>query len=321
MNRPRVWAGCFGLLCALAIPPTGVAFAAGPAKPALGESLSGPAKDAYVSAQILLNNSDFGGALKKYSQAYDLSKDPRLLFNMAVCARSLRAYARMQSFLTRYVRESGTAMTPEDKADVDNALAAIRNLVGTVRVAVTEAGADIALDGTAAGTTPLAEPLVVELGPHKLSVTKAGFDPAEQAIDVQGGAEVAAAITLVAVRHVAQLIVSSDDDATVSVDDKVPAKGRFDGQVASGTHDVRVTEPGKVEYRAQVDLKDGETRTLQVTLEGEKHGALWPWVAGGAAVLAGAVVGGYFLFKSSPAAPAPLSGGFATVQLSAFGGH
>jgi hypothetical protein len=227
----------------------------------------------------------------------------------------------MQAFLSRYVREAGTAMTPEDKADVDSALAAIRNLVGTVRIAVTEAGADVALDGTPAGMTPLAEPLVVDLGAHKLSVTKAGFQPAEQTIDVQGGAELATAITLTPQRHVGQLIVAADADASVSVDDKVPTKERFDGQVASGTHDVRVTAPGKVEYRAQVDLKDGETRTLQVTLEIEKHGALWPWIVGGAAVLAGGVVGGYFLFKSSPAAPAPVSGSFATVQLSAFGGH
>jgi len=323
MNRSRVLAGCLGVLCALAITPPGFAFAAGSPKAAapLGETLSGAAKDAYVSAQILLNNGDFPGALKKYSQAYDLSKDPRLLFNMAVCARSLRAYARMQSLLTRYVREAGTAMSPEDKADVGNALAAIRNLVGTVRLAVTEADADVAVDGEAVGTTPMAEPMVIDLGTHKVSVTKPGFQSAEQTIDVQGGTAVAVAITLVAQRHVAQLIVASDDNAIVGIDDKLPAKGRFDGQVASGTHDVRVTENGKVDYRAQVDLKDGETRTLQVTLEGEKHGAVWPWVAGGAAVLAGAIVGGYFLFKSSPEAPAPLSGNFATVQLSSFGGH
>ena len=45
---------------------------------------------------------------------------------------------------------------------------------------------------------------------------------------------------------------------------------------------------------------------MNVTLESEKHGgSVWPWVAGGAAVVAGAVVGGYFLFKTQPAA-APL---------------
>jgi hypothetical protein len=310
------------LLFALAIPPGGLAFAAGSSGTApapLGESLSGPAKDAYVSAQILLNNDDFAGALKKYGQAYDLSRDPRLLFNMAVCARSLRAYAQMQSLLTRYVREAGAAMTAQDKADVDSALGAIRNLVGTVRLAVTEADAAVAVDGVVVGTTPLANPLIVDLGAHKLSVTKAGFQSADQAMDIQGGTEVAVAITLIAQRHLAQLIVTSDDDATVRIDDTLPAKGRFDGQVASGLHDVRVTEHGKVDYRAQVDLKDGETRTLQVTLESEKHGAVWPWIVGGAAVVAGAVVGGYFLFKSSPEASAPASGTFANVQLSSLG--
>ncbi len=324
MNRLPFLAGRLGLVCALATSTAGTASAANSPKPAapLGQSLAGTARDAYVSAQILLNNTDFAGALKKFGQAYDLSKDPRLLFNMAVCARGLHAYAQMQSLLMRFMRESGTAMTAEDRTDVDNALAAIRNLVGTVRLAVTEAGADVAIDGASVGATPLGNPQVVDLGTHALRVTKPGFQPAEQAVDIKGGAEVAVAITLVPQRHVAQLTVTADDDALVMVDDALPAKGRFEGEVPSGTHSVHVTEPGKVDYRAQTELKDGETRTLQVTLEsGASHGAVWPWIAGGAAVVAGAVVGGYFLFRSSPASPAPTTGNFATVQLSAFGGR
>ncbi len=324
MTRLPVLAGCLGLICTLATSAVGLASAAESTKPAapLGESLAGTAKDAYVSGQILLNNSDFAGALKKYGQAYDLSKDPRLLFNMAVCARSLHSYAQMQSLLTRYAREAGTAMTPEDRIDVDNALAAIRNLVGAVRLTVTEAGADVAVDGLAVGATPLGSPLVVDLGTHKLSVTKPGFQPADWTVDVKGGAAVTVAITLVPQRHVAQLTVSADENALVIIDDMPPAKGRFDGEVPTGAHSVHVTEPGKVDYRAPMELKDGETRTLQVTLESEqRHGAVWPWITGGAAVVAGAVVGGYFLFKSSPASAPPTTGNFATVQLSAFGGR
>jgi hypothetical protein len=310
-----------GLLCALylSVPSSAIAAAATP-PPALAESLSGPAKEAYVSARILLNNGDFAGAMKKFGQAYDLSEDPRLLSNMAVCARSLRQYAKMQSLLTRYAAEASATMAPGDRADVDGALAAIRNLVGSVRLAVTVAGAQVAVDGEVVQTTPLARPIVVDLGTHVLTVTKDGFQPAQQTVDVQGGTEVAVAIMLVPVRHVAQLSIASDKDATVIVDDTAPVSGRFDGELAPGTHDVRVTEPGRIAYRAQVDLKDGEKRTLQVTLEREKHGAtVWPWVAGGAALVAGAVVGGYFLFKSSPETPAPVSGSFATVNLTALG--
>jgi hypothetical protein len=127
-------------------------------------------------------------------------------------------------------------------------------------------------------------------------------------------------MTLEHARHVAQLVVAAEDDATVIVDDKVAGKGRFDGQLAPGHHQVKVSEPGKAPYVADVDLKDGETRTMQVTLESEHHGVgVWPWVVGGVVVAAGAAVGGYFLFKPQDQTAAPPTGKLGGVQFSAFG--
>ncbi len=294
------------------------------AKPALAQSLSGPAKEAFSSARILLENNDFAGALDKYEQAFDLSKDPRLLFNMAICARGLKEYARMQALLLRYEREAGSAMPAQDRADVDAALAAIRDLVGTVKLTVEEPGATVALDGRAIGTTPLAEPLVVDLGPHTLSIKKPGYEPLEQALTIAGGNDTLLTLTLTAKRHDGELIVSSDEGATVFVDERAVGVGRFDGVLAPGVHELRVSESGKVAYRTEVDLKDGETRTLQVTLENEKHKALiWPWIVGGVAVAAGAAVGGYFLFKPSDGggSPGPVAGSSSyapAVQLKSF---
>ena len=47
------------------------------------------------------------------------------------------------------------------------------------------------------------------------------------------------------------------------------------------------TAPGKLAYRTQIELRDGETRSLPITLRDEPHAALWPWIVGGAAFLAG----------------------------------
>jgi hypothetical protein len=100
----------------------------------------------------------------------------------------------------------------------------------------------------------------------------------------------------------ARLTVSADSNALVMVDDAPLVIGKFDGALAPGTHNIRVTESGKIPYASSVDLHVGENRTLEVSLESEKHGTLlWPWIVGGAAVAAGAAVGGYFLFKSNGA--------------------
>ena len=304
-----------------------VAFAAPPASaqstPSHGASLSdalkGPAKDAYESGRLLAANHDFEGALTKFEQAYSLSNDPRLLYNMAICNKELRHYARMQSLLQKYSREEAN-LSPENRTAVDQALAAIKPLVANVQVTVNEAGAAVSVDGEAVGTTPLRDPLALDLGKHTLTVKKAGFETSEQTIATPGGGATSVAVTLAAQKHVAQLVVTAEEGATVFVDDKAAAQGRFEGPLEPGSHHVRVTEPGKVPYASDVDLRDGETRTVEVSLESNEHHAplIWPWIVGGVVVAAGAAVGGYFLFKpSDTTGPAP-SGKLGQVSFATF---
>jgi hypothetical protein len=149
-------------------------------------------------------------------------------------------------------------------------------------------------------------------------VSKDGFRTIDQTLDVAGGTETPLNVTLVVQRHAGHLIVASDPDAIVVIDGQSAAKGNFDGELAVGSHSVQVTESGKLAYKAQVDLRDGETRSLDITLENESHGALiWPWIVGGVAVAAGAAIGGYFLFQPGTTTTAvPVSDKNAVFQLS-----
>jgi hypothetical protein len=266
----------------------------------LGDSLQGSAKEAYESASLLLRNNDFAGAITKFQQAYDLSKDPRLLYDMAVCHKSLHAYARMKTLLERYEREAGVRMPVDARARVDAALAAIAKLVGAVKLSVLPDGATVLLDGAPLGTTPLAEPAVVDLGMHTLSIHKEGYEPVEQPVDVAGGSVADLKVTLApAGARLAELVVKTDEAATVGIDGRIGATGRYQEKLPPGSHTIRVIEPGKISYQADVELRPGETRTMDVTLQDEKHTVSWPLIAGGVALVAAAVVGGYFLLDSS----------------------
>src|SRR5207253_10729261 len=137
-----------------------------------------------------------------------------------VCAKSLRAYARMRSLLLRYQQEVGAALSAEDQSVIEGALVASRDLVGAVKLDVDPAGARVLVDGRAIGTTPLAEPATLDLGDHALRVEKAGFDPVEQTLHVAGGNEITLTLRLpaqrptvslaAAPRPAAQLVVSAD---------------------------------------------------------------------------------------------------------------
>jgi hypothetical protein len=298
--------------------PFASAQSAAPGTPSapLVESLTGRAKEAYESAKVLINNHDWAGAYTKFQQAYDLSKDPRLLFNMAVCARDMREYARTEQLLVRYKQEAGKNLSTDDAAQVDAALATVRALVARVKLDVNEEGAAVAVDGNPAGTTPLAAPLVVDLGKHTLSVSKQGFEPVGRTIESVGGSESTITITLVPQVHAARLAVVAELGATVIVDKKQVGTDRFDGSLTPGTHEIQVTAPGKKPYTSLVELRDGESRTLQVTLATEAHAApVWPWIVGGAVIAAGAAVGGYFLFRPHDERGSVPPGSLGTVDL------
>jgi hypothetical protein len=277
----------------------------------LSESLKGEAKQAYDSAKLLAQNNDFAGALQEFTHAYKISKDPRLLYNMAICEKGLRHYARMKAVLEQYLREGGGMITGESRATAEEALAATKSLVGVLKVTVNESGAEVLVDGQSVGATPLASSLPVELGHHRVTIKKAGFETVEQGIDAFGGSEVPMNITLTAAKHTAQLVVSTDSAATIMVDGKTLAQGHFDGAVESGVHHINVSEQGRQTYRTDVELHDGEMRQLQVTLEEDKHGASspWPWIIGGVVVAAGATVGGYFLFRPQQQTTTPVPAG------------
>ncbi len=151
-----------------------------------------------MAASALLDKGDYVGADRKYQEAYALSKDPRLIYDMAFCAKNRHLYARMRVLLQRYRQEAGASISTEDATVVERALVALEKFVGTVAVSASVEGATVAVDGEVVGTTPLAVPVVLDPGPHTLVVQKDGYERLERPIDVTAGTKTALAVTLVA---------------------------------------------------------------------------------------------------------------------------
>jgi hypothetical protein len=164
----------------------------------LAQSLHGAAKDAYTTATALFKLGDFTMAEAKYKEAYDLEKDPRLVFDMAVCERGLHHYARMAALLRRFKEEAGASMSDEDRGKVDDALAAIPKYIGQVTVSVDSAGASVSVDGETVGVTPLAAAVALDPGKHTVVVRKEGYVAVERPISVAAGEATTLTIGLLA---------------------------------------------------------------------------------------------------------------------------
>jgi hypothetical protein len=113
-------------------------------------------------------------------------------------------------------------------------------------------------------------------------------------------------------------VSSSGPRDLIKVDGKTLATAHWEGILTPGQHVVRVTADGKKPYEAHLLLAAHGTRSLSVVLEAEEHRrAIWPWLAGGAALAGGMVVGGYLLLKPKDEAGSAPVGKLATVVIPA----
>ena len=288
----------------------------------LAESLTGDAKGEYESGKLLFEHGDYAAAAVKFQHAYDLAKDPRLLWNVAAAEKQLRHYARVEVLLTQYLDESGPTLPEADKTNALDLLATIKAFIADLTLSVNEPGATVSVDGVQAGTTPLTKPLRVDIGERKILVTKSGFQDFAATRTFVGGAGEALEVTLARVVHEGRLRISAPAGASVRVDGKLMGLGEWEGRLASGTHSIDVSADKKQPWRSDSVVRDGQLTTVVVSLQDvSKEEATgiptWLWIAGGGVALAGLGVGGYYLFKAEDEGPPPpVEGSWASVELS-----
>jgi hypothetical protein len=284
-------------------PPPAATASATPAP--LSESLTGAAKAEYAASRILYDDGDFRGALEKLKRTYDLSNDPRLLWNMAACQKNLRRYAEVVRLVEVYLRDGGAYMTGSDRADATALLETVKAFVCDLQVESNEGGATLYFDDQPLGSTPFAGPVQVDMGVHKIRLSKPGFVDYTATPDLPGGQGFKVSAQLVQEHHEGRLRVVAEPVDVIQVDGKAVGTGLWEGALAIGTHAVFLSAQGKLAYRTDVVVSEGQINSIHVSLQDEPRQALmieksgvpaWVWATGGA-LLVGGVVGTYFLLK------------------------
>lgn len=284
------------------------ASAAPPPRPSLSESLTGEAKADYDLANLLLQNNDPEKARLKYESAYQSSKDARLLWNIAACEKQLKHYAKTVKLVKRYVAED-TLLSADDKAEADRLLAVIEPLTAKLAIDVKEPDADVYLDGELVGKSPLAEPLLVDIGTRKVRVSKLDFKDFQKDVPVGGAPLITIEAPLEAIPKTGKLSITAQTDAAIFVDGKPVGTGSFSGAVTAGSHKIRVTAEDMLPHEEQVEIERGGVRSLQVSLEPEPSGfPYWLVIVGGVVVAGGVTVA--VVFAAQPDDPIPPSGTF-----------
>lgn len=281
----------------------------------LTESLTGAAKESYEAGVVLFDDGDYAGALLKFQEAYDTSKDPRLLWNMAVCQKQQRHYAKMLPLIESYLSTGAAVTTEQERAQATTVLETLKPFVGRLLLQCNENGASVFVDGDLLGTTPLAAQNI-DMGKRQIKVTKPGFVDYVATIQMAGGAPSAVTVTLQPVRHAGHLRITTDVAGDIRIDGTLVGRGQWQGELPSGIHGIEVRAPGMQVYQGDAAVLDDQTNTVRVSLRpipkqmpAESGTPTWLWVTGGSLLAAGLGLGAYALFKpSEPGTAAPQEG-------------
>ena len=132
--------------------------------------------------------------------------------------------------------------------------------------------ADVLVDGQRVGKTPLIATVTVAPGRHRVEVTRAGYRPSAQAIELQDGATGHLTINpvvdpsaygeqgMLAIRaSEAQAVVSVDGDSSRPINDPL--------RVPFGAHRLRLERGGFLPAERDVDVPLAGTKTLSVVFE------------------------------------------------------
>jgi hypothetical protein len=262
-------------------PPAAAVAPAGPKS--LADTLTGDAKAAYEGGKILYGDGDYAGAKVKFQAAYDTAKDPRLLWNMAVCEKGLRHYARVVALTQQYLELGGPLITEEDRTEAKELLNAIESFTVALSLDVNEAGAEVTIDGEGVGTTPLPTAVTVDIGTRDIRVSKPGFKPFQSTLPLGGQKQASLKVMLVPELHEGQLNIRAPQGGRISIDGQQVGVGNWTGKLKSGGHTLRVEALGMRPYQSEVVLQDDEKRAVDVALEpiaaaatpAEQHGPLY----------------------------------------------
>ena len=262
--------------------------------PAIGRAQS---PDAVEEASRRFQNGvadfdagDFRAASAEFERAYELTKRWEVLFNIGVSEKKLFRYREAIDALDRYLREGGSAVPADRRADVIAAEAEIRGLVAEVTVIVEGEPAKIEVDGLVQGATPLAGSLLLTSGHHEIAARR-GDAIAKQEIDVQSGNQVEVRLVPIAPPTTAHLTVRSHPlGASLTLDDHPLGLAPWVGDVDKGGHTLGATLAGRNRVRQEITVDAGQNRDYLLELPEPAHPWYKHWYV--LAALGAIVVGG-----------------------------
>lgn len=166
---------------------TGALALAGTAFAPAARAQTNEARQAFQTGVQAYAEQHYAEALESFRTAYRIRPHPSVLVNIANCYVALNRPQDAISTFERFLNDPTVAPSPQQRTEIETALAEARRHLATINVLVFPPGAEVYLDGDLVGTAPLRRPLQTGPGPHVIEARSAGGGSVQHQARVEGG--------------------------------------------------------------------------------------------------------------------------------------
>lgn len=144
------------------------------------------AKRRFQRGRELYEDNDFQAALVEIRRAYELAPTYRLLYDLGLVYSQLQDYPNALRSFQRFLQDGKGEVSAQQREEAQREIEKLKGRVATLRITTNRLKAEVSIDDTPVGTTPLAEPILVSAGRRKITATLKGHAPATKTVEVAG---------------------------------------------------------------------------------------------------------------------------------------
>ena len=242
-----------------------------PKKPAsTRDQLPLEARGHWDAGIALAGKKEWEPARSSFLAAYDISKNPRVLFNVGVAEKELSRFAQAQETWKRELAEGKGKLTPDEERELNGLIAGLDQFVGKVTINVSEKDAEVYVDKDRVDASKLPGPITISIGHPTIRAVKPGFAEASEALSIAGGDNKTVNLKLQPLVKTAKVNVSvvGPPNAVVKIDGREVGPAPYTGQVpvTADPHQFSAEAPGYVAATQSAIVHENEALNLTLQL-------------------------------------------------------
>ncbi len=224
------------------------------------------ARRLFIRGRWLMEEQDLDAAARTLEQSVETVATKNNLYQLGLCYRALHRYKEAVALFDRALREFSGRLGQETKEKIDQQLAEINAAVARLTVTVNLDGAEVALNGRAAGVSPLEE-ILVDPGVYSVVVSLDGYNAITEQVTLAAAETRVLSFDLEITK--ARLVIRTiQPGAEVTLDgDRLGVTPLDPVMLLEGAYSVAVRRAGFKTIEQRVELTAGRERVLRFELE------------------------------------------------------